>query len=123
MFVILADFIIHLVDISNRNFEDHINVVNNTIVEIGADDKPTLLVFNKIDAYTFIEKQKDDLTPLTKENLSLIDFQKTWMSKLGNNAMFISALNKIHFDELKKIMYSKIKKLHEKRYPYNNFLY
>ena len=118
-----ADFIIHLVDISNRNFEDHINVVNNTIVEIGADDKPTLLVFNKIDAYTFIEKQKDDLTPLTKENLSLIDFQKTWMSKLGNNAMFISALNKIHFDELKKIMYSKIKKLHEKRYPYNNFLY
>ena len=118
-----ADFIIHLVDISNRNFEDHINVVNNTIVEIGADDKPTLLVFNKIDAYTFIEKEKDDLTPLTKENLSLIDFQKTWMSKLGNNAMFISALNKIHFEELKNIMYSKIKQLHEKRYPYNNFLY
>ena len=72
-----ADFIIHLVDISNRNFEDHINVVNNTIVEIGADDKPTLLVFNKIDAYTFIEKEKDDLTPLSEENLSLIDFQKT----------------------------------------------
>ncbi len=118
-----ADFIIHLVDISNRNFEDHINVVNNTIVEIGADDKPTLLVFNKIDAYTFIEKEKDDLTPLSEENLSLIDFQKTWMSKLGNNAMFISALNKIHFEELKNIMYSKIKQLHEKRYPYNNFLY
>ena len=118
-----ADFIIHLVDISNRNFEDHINVVNNTIVEIGADDKPTLLVFNKIDAYTFIEKDKDDLVPLTKENLSLIDFKKTWMSKLGNNAMFISALNKSYFEELKNIMYIKIKQLHEKRYPYNNFLY
>ncbi len=118
-----ADFIIHLVDISNRNFEDHINVVNKTIVEIGADDKPTLLVFNKIDAYTFLEKEKDDLTPLTKENLSLKDFQKTWMSKIGDNVIFISALNKIHFEELKNRMYSSIKKLHEKRYPYNNFLY
>ena len=118
-----SDFIIHLVDISNRNFEDHINVVNKTIVEIGADDKPTLLVFNKIDAYTFLEKEQDDLTPATKENLSLKDFQKTWMAKMGGNTIFISALQKIHFEELKKTMYSNIKQLHEKRYPYNNFLY
>lgn len=118
-----ADFLIHLVDISNPNFEDHIDVVNKTIAEIGVVDKPTLLVFNKIDAYTFIEKEEDDLTPATKENLSLEDLQKTWMAKLEGNAMFISALNKTHFDELKDEMYNRIKKLHEIRYPYNNFLY
>jgi GTP-binding protein HflX len=118
-----ADFMIHLVDISNSNFEDHIDVVNKTITAIGANDKPTLLVFNKIDAYTFLEKEKDDLTPITKENLSLQDLQKTWMSKIELNTMFISALNKTHFDDLKEEMYSRIKKLHEIRYPYNNFLY
>ena len=118
-----ADFIIHLVDISNPNFEDHINVVNKTISEIGVNDKPTLLVFNKIDAYTFIEKETDDLTPIKKENLSLQDLQKTWMSKIELNTMFISALNKTHFDDLREEMYLRIKKLHEKRYPYNNFLF
>jgi len=118
-----ADFIIHLVDISNPNFEDHIDVVNKTIAELGANDKPTLLVFNKIDAYTYIEKDDDDLTPPKKENQSLVDLQKTWMSKIDGNAMFISALNKTHFEDLKDEMYSSIKKLHEIRYPYNNFLY
>ena len=118
-----ADFMIHLVDISNPNFEDHIDVVNKTITAIGANDKPTLLVFNKIDAYTFLEKEKDDLTPTTKENLSLQDLQTTWMSKIELNTMFISALNKTHFDDLREEMYSRIKKLHEIRYPYNNFLY
>ena len=118
-----ADFIIHLVDISNPNFEEHINVVNKTISEIGVNDKPTLLVFNKIDAYTFIEKETDDLTPVKKENLSLQDLQKTWMSKIELNTMFISALNKTHFDDLREKMYLRIKKLHEKRYPYNNFLF
>ncbi len=118
-----ADFIIHLVDISNPNFEEHINVVNKTISEIGVNDKPTLLVFNKIDAYTFIEKEIDDLTPVKKENLSLQDLQKTWMSKIELNTMFISALNKTHFDDLREEMYLRIKKLHEKRYPYNNFLF
>ena len=118
-----ADFMIHLVDISNPNFEDHIDVVNKTIAEIGADDKPTLLVFNKIDVYNFIEKDDDDLTAKTKANLSLKDLQKTWMSNIEGNAMFISARNKTHFDDLKDEMYSKIKKLHEVRYPYNNFLY
>ena len=118
-----ADFLIHLVDISNPNFEDHIDVVNKTISELGINDKPTLLLFNKIDAYTFIEKEDDDLTPATKENLSLEDLQKTWMAKMEGNAMFISALNKTHFDEMRDEMYNRIKQLHEIRYPYNNFLY
>ena len=118
-----ADFLIHLVDIASPYFEDHIEVVNQTLAELKVGDKPTLLVFNKIDAYTFIEKEEDDLTPETKENLSLEDLQKTWMAKMEGNAMFISALNKTHFDELKDEMYSRIKQLHEIRYPYNNFLY
>ena len=118
-----ADFMIHVVDISNPNFEDHMDVVNKTLAELGVNDKPMLLVFNKIDAYTFIEKEEDDLTPSSKENLSLKDLQKTWMSKIEGNAMFISALNKTHFDDLKDEIYSRIKQLHEIKYPYNNFLY
>jgi len=118
-----ADFMLHLVDISNPNFEDHINVVNKTIAELGVDDKPKLLVFNKIDAYTFLAKEEGDLTPVKKENISLKELKKTWMSKIDGNAIFISALNKTHFDDLKTQMYSRIKKLHETRYPYNNFLY
>ena len=118
-----ADFLIHLVDIATPNFEDHINVVNQTLAELEVNDKPTLLVFNKIDAYTFIQKEEDDLTPITKENLSLEDLQKTWMAKIGRNSMFISALKKTHFAELKDEMYIRIKQLHEVRYPYNKFLY
>lgn len=118
-----ADFMIHLVDISNPNFEDHIEVVNKTISEIGAQDKPMILVFNKIDAYTYIEKEKDDLTPITKENFSLEDLKNSWMSKINGNVMFISALHKTCFDELREELYIRIKKLHEVRYPYNNFLY
>ena len=118
-----ADLLIHLVDIASPYFEDHIEVVNQTLAELKVGDKPTLLVFNKIDAYTFIEKEEDDLTPVLPENLSLEDLKKTWMAKMEGNAMFISALNKTHFDELKDEMYSRIKKLHEIRYPYNNFLY
>ena len=118
-----ADLLIHLVDIASPYFEDHIEVVNQTLAELKVGDKPTLLVFNKIDAYTFIEKEEDDLTPVLPENLSLEDLKKTWMAKLEGNAMFISALNETHFDELKDEMYSRIKQLHEIRYPYNNFLY
>ena len=118
-----ADLLIHLVDIASPYFEDHIGVVNQTLAELKVGDKPTLLVFNKIDAYTFIEKEEDDLTPVLPENLSLEDLKKTWMAKIEGNAMFISALNKTHFDELKYEMYSRIKQLHEIRYPYNNFLY
>ncbi|MDA8857785.1 GTPase HflX [Flavobacteriales bacterium] len=118
-----ADLLIHLVDIASPYFEDHIEVVNQTLAELKVGDKPILLVFNKIDAYTFIQKEDDDLTPVLPENLSLEDLKKTWMAKLEGNAMFISALNKTHFDELKDEMYSRIKQLHEIRYPYNNFLY
>ena len=118
-----ADLLIHLVDIASPYFEDHIEVVNQTLAELKAADKPTLLVFNKIDAFTFIKKDEDDLTPVRAENISLEDLKKTWMAKMEGNAMFISALDKIHFDELKDEMYAKIKGLHEIRYPYNNFLY
>ena len=110
-------------DISNPNFEDHITIVNKTISEIGVLDKPTLLVFNKIDAYNFKEKDHDDLTPITKENLSLEDLKETWMSKIETNPIFISALNKTYFNQLKDELYNRIKKLHEIRYPYNSFLY
>ena len=118
-----ADFLIHLVDIANPNFEDHIDVVNKTITEIGVKDKPVFLVFNKIDAYTFLAKDDDDLTPKTKKNLSLDDLKQTWMAKIEGNPIFISALNKTHFDDFKKELYNRIKTLHAKIYPYNSFLY
>ena len=118
-----ADLLIHLVDIASPYFEDHIEVVNQTLTELKVGDKPILLVFNKIDAFTFVEKDDDDLTPILAENLSLEDLKKTWMAKMEGNAMFISALNKTHFNELKDEMYSRIKQLHEIRYPYNNFLF
>lgn len=118
-----ADILIHVVDISHPGFEDQINVVNQTLADIGASDKPMLMVFNKIDAFTFEKKEEDDLTPLTKHNLSLEDLKKTWMRNLHSECIFISATNKQNIDEFRKILYDKIKDLHQKRYPYNNFLY
>ena len=118
-----SDYLVHMVDISNSNFEEHINVVNETLKELGVQNKPTLLVFNKIDNYKFIKKDEDDLLPMTKANMSLDQLKKTWISKMNDNTIFISALNKTHFDELKENLYDEIKKIHEKRYPYNNFLY
>jgi len=118
-----SDLLLHVVDISNDSFEDQIEVVEKTIAEIGASDIPSLIVFNKIDCYTFIPKEEDDLTPITKENISLEDLEKTWMAKSNQDAIFISALNKTHFEELRELLYQRIKELHVKRYPYNNFLY
>ena len=118
-----SDILIHLVDISNPNFEDQIEIVNKTIAEIGAEKRPQILVFNKIDAYTFIQKEADDLTESTKENKSLEDLKETWMSRLDVDSIFISALDKINFEDLKTLLYDRIKELHVKRYPYNNFLY
>jgi len=118
-----SDLLVHVVDISNPKFEEQIEIVNRTIIELGVTDKPTLIVFNKIDAYTFTPKEEDDLTPILPENISLEELQKTWMAKLDEESIFISALNKTHFDELKDLLYVKIKQLHEVRYPYNNFLY
>ena len=118
-----SDLLVHVVDIANPNFEDQIEVVNKTIIELGITDKPTLIVFNKIDAYTFTPKEEDDLTPILPENISLEELQKTWMARSNGESMFISALNKTHLADLKDVLYDKIKQLHEVRYPYNNFLY
>ena len=118
-----SDLLLHVVDISNNSFEDHIEVVERTIDEIGASNIPSIIVFNKIDQYTFTQKDEDDLTPTTKENISLEELKKTWMAKSNNGAIFISAINKTHFNELRNLLYDRIKELHIKRYPYNNFLY
>ena len=118
-----SDLLLHIVDISNPNFESQIEVVNQTLSEIGVNDKPMILVFNKTDAFTFVEKDEDDLSPKTKENISLEELQKTWISKMEDNTIFISALNKTNFEYLRKLLYEKVKSLHIKRYPYNSFLY
>ncbi|MCE3258477.1 MAG: hflX [Bacteroidetes bacterium] len=118
-----ADVLIHVVDISHKNFEEHINVVKQTLQEIGAGDKPTILVFNKIDAFSYTPKDEDDLTPTTRENLSLNDIKRTWMKNLNNPVLFISAQNKENVEELRSTIYKIVKDLHMKRYPYNNLLY
>ena len=118
-----SDLLLHVVDISNPNFEEQIEIVNTTISDIGAQSKPQLIIFNKIDAYTYEIKEEDDLTPIKKENLSLNDLKQTWMSKLNVDSIFISALDKINFDELREVLYERVKEMHVKRYPYNNFLY
>ena len=118
-----ADILVHVVDISHSGFEDQINVVNQTLTDIGASDKPMLMVFNKIDAFTFDKKEEDDLTPITKRNLSLKELKRTWMNNLHSECIFISAANKQNIDEFRKILYDRIKELHQKRYPYNKFLY
>jgi len=118
-----ADLLVHLVDISHPEFEDQIEVVNKTLSEIGAGEKPVLMVFNKIDAYTFVEKEKDDLTPIGKEIYDLEYWKKTWMSKNKMPTLFISAKEKIQIPELKKLLYTEAKKIHAIRYPYNQYLY
>ena len=118
-----ADLLIHVVDISHRDYEEQINEVNKTLQEIEAIDKPTILVFNKIDAYTYTEKEPDDLTPVTKENYSLEMLQNHWLAKNSDHTLFISAGKKVNIDNLRNLMYEEIKKIHAIRYPYNNFLY
>lgn len=118
-----ADILVHLVDISHPDFEDQITTVEKTLTEIEAFDKPTIMVFNKIDAYTFIEKEEDDLTPIEKENYSLNDLRKTWMADSKHQSVFISAREKTNISELRKVVYEAVKKIHVKRYPYNSFLY
>tara|TARA_R110002072_G_scaffold151428_9_gene300678 strand:- start:111 stop:1307 length:1197 start_codon:yes stop_codon:yes gene_type:complete len=118
-----ADILLHVVDISHAEFEDHINVVNETLAEIGARDKPTILVFNKIDAYTFVKKDEDDLTETTKENWSLEDLKGSWMSKMGEECIFISATKKQNINELRSLLYERAKAVHITRYPYDKLLY
>lgn len=118
-----ADLLIHVVDISHKNFEEHLNVVKQTLQDIGAGDKPTILIFNKTDAFTYTHKEEDDLTPETKANLSLEDVKRTWMKNLNTTALFISATEKENIEEFKKTVYDLVKEMHIKRYPYNNLLY
>ncbi len=118
-----ADLLVHVVDISHPDFEEQIQVVNNTLKDLGAADKPMMMIFNKIDAYQWVEKEADDLTPMTKENISLEELQKTWMAKLNDECLFISAKQKDNIDAFRDTLYKKVKELHVQKYPYNDFLY
>lgn len=118
-----ADLLVHVVDISHPGFEEQIEVVNRTLADIGGADKPSLIIFNKIDAYTFVEKAPDDLSPRTKENLSLDELMQTWMAKMNHNCIFISAREKENLEEMKQLIYTRVKELHVQRFPYNDFLY
>ena len=118
-----ADLLFHVVDISHPDFEEQINVVDNTLKELGCADKPKVMVFNKIDNYTWTEKEPDDLTPATKENITLDELEKTWMAKLNDNCIFISAREKMNVEELRNTLYTRVRELHVQKYPYNDFLY
>ncbi len=118
-----ADLLIHVVDLSHTEFEEQIKVVEKTLADLGCADKPSMIVFNKIDAYTWTEKEPDDLTPPTKENISLDELKRTWMSRLNDNCIFISATEKTNIEELRTIVYKRVKQLHVQKYPYHDFLY
>jgi len=133
-----ADLLVHVVDISHPDFEEQIKVVEQTLAELGCADKPSMLVFNKIDAYTWTPQDADDLTPPTKENISLDELRNTWMAKMGDGwlkgdsqhpapntqpPLFISARQRQNIDELKEVLYNKVRELHVQKYPYNDFLY
>ena len=118
-----ADLLVHIVDVSHADFEEQFNVVNETLKEIGASEKPVYVVFNKIDNFTYVKKDEDDLTPSTKENMSLEDIKEEWKSKLSNPNIFISAVDKTNIEEFKKDLYGMIMELHSSRFPFNNFLY
>ena len=118
-----ADVLLHVVDISHPNFEEQIEVVNSTLAELGAADKPTIMVFNKIDSFSYVPKEENDLTPIKRENISLAELKKTWMANMNDNCMFISAKEKNNIDELKALMYKHIRAVHVQRFPYNDFLY
>jgi len=118
-----SDFLIHVVDISHPDFEQQLNVVNQTLTEIGAADKPSYIIFNKIDAFTYIKKDYDDLSPVTKENVSLDNLKQSWMAKSNAHCIFISAKEKQNIESLKQLLYKKAKEIHIKRYPYDHLLY
>ena len=120
-----ADLLVHVVDISHPDFEEQIRVVEKTLAELGCAEKPQMIVFNKTDAYRWVEKEEDDLTPATRENVSLEELKHTWMAKMavGQEPLFISAKKKDHIDELRQVLYQKVRELHVQKYPYNDFLY
>ena len=118
-----ADLLLHVVDISHPDFEEQISVVENTLKDLGCAEKPSMIVFNKIDAYRWVDKAPDDLTLPTRENVTLDELRRTWMAKLGDDCIFISAREKQNIDELRDVMYKRVRELHVQKYPYNDFLY
>ena len=118
-----ADLLLHVVDVSHSNFEEQLEIVNQTLKEIDPQEKPMILIFNKIDAFGYTPKEEDDLAPVKRENISLEELKKTWMSNMHDNCIFISAKEKINIDSLKEMLYEKIKAIHIDRYPYNDFLF
>ena len=118
-----ADLLLHVVDISHPEFEDQIKVVEKTLADLGCAEKHSMIIFNKVDAYRWVEKDEDDLTPATKENVSLDDLIHTWMTRLSGECLFISALEKTGYDTLRQVLYNKVRELHVQKYPYNDFLF
>ena len=118
-----ADLLLHVVDISHPDFEEQIRVVDQTLKDLECSDKPTMIVFNKIDNYKWVEKDEDDLTPETRENIDLEQLKRTWMARLNDNCLFISAKKKENIDEFRDILYKKVREFHVQKYPYNDFLY
>ena len=118
-----ADLLVHVVDISHPDFEEQISVVEKTLADLGCAETPSMMVFNKIDAYTWTPQDVDDLTEPTRENISLDELKRTWMAKLGDDCIFISAKQKHNIDELRALLYGRVRELHVQKYPYNDFLY
>ena len=118
-----ADLLVHVVDISHPDFEEQIKVVETTLSELGCADKPSMIVFNKIDAYTWVEKDDDALPPPTRENVSLDELKATWMARMADSCLFISAREKQNIDELRDVLYKRVRELHVQKYPYIDFLY
>ena len=118
-----ADLLVHVVDISHPDFEEQIKVVEKTLSDLGCADKPSLILFNKIDAYTFVPKDADDLTPPTRENIPLPDLMRTWMARLGSDCLFISAARRTNIEELRQLLYERVRELHVQKHPYNDFLF
>ena len=118
-----ADLLVHVVDISHPDFEDQMKVVEKTLGDLGCSGKPVFVIFNKIDAHTWIDKAPDDLTPATRENITIDELMNTWMAKLGEDCIFISATRKTNIDELRSLLYARVRQLHVQKYPYNDFLY
>ena len=118
-----ADLLLHVVDVSHPEFEEQIEVVEKTLADLKCGDKPMMVIFNKIDAFTYVQKEEDDLTPKTRENITLDELKETWMGRLSDNCLFISAREKQNIEDLKEILYKKVCELHVQKYPYNDFLY
>ena len=118
-----ADLLLHVVDVSHPEFEEQIAVVEKTLADLNCGDKPMMVIFNKIDAFTYVQKEEDDLTPKTRENITLDELKETWMNKLADNCLFISARERQNIEYLKEVLYKKVCELHVQKYPYNDFLY